>query len=135
MTDLIDKLRFMPSDIYDAARTMDLAADEIEHLREELAQMALMTDYYSQTEIDAYIAERNAALLGSLDNFAAFCAKRGAFHRPEIREISYHQLRTGCTGLPMDARISSKRWLLEHNMKSWDDGNVPTSGDALNERP
>jgi hypothetical protein len=75
----------------------------------------------------SYVEERNFALVQDLDRFIDWAMKYTEGPPPPRRiiEISYHQLRTACIGLPMEARSISKKWLLDHGYRSWDDGDVP----------
>jgi hypothetical protein len=75
-------------------------------------------------QIKEYVKARNEALQGSLKDFTEFTRSVGWAH-PCVIEISYHQLRTACVTLPMELRSKSKKWLLDRDMKSWDDGDVP----------
>jgi hypothetical protein len=80
------------------------------------------------TTAKAYVRERNAALLGSIDEFEQWCHRRHSSRKVPVRpilEISYHQMRTAAVTLPMEARQISKRWLLERQLMPWDDGDIP----------
>jgi len=80
----------------------------------------------SNAKARAYVEERNAALLGSLEAFATWAReKSGMSPEPHVIEISYHQLRTAARSLPMEARSLSKHWLLQNDLRPWDDGDVP----------
>jgi hypothetical protein len=76
---------------------------------------------------EQYVAERNRALMGTLADFGLWVSlyTKGLPSSKLAVEISYHQLRTACVDLPMDARIQSKLWLVSRKYKSWDDGDVP----------
>lgn len=74
------------------------------------------------------IQERDAALL-SLDEarIRAYFRKYNGVPMPRDPEIfwrSVHKARTALRSLPMEARSISKRWLIAHNSKSSDDGEV-----------
>lgn len=71
--------------------------------------------------------ELNEALSADLATFIAWCKATTRKVPPDhIIEITYHQLRSCSLRQPMPVRSASKRWLLDHNYHSWDDGDVPT---------
>jgi len=79
-------------------------------------------------EIEEYVKERDSMFLKPLDEFIRWARGRAPF-RPtsdEVYEITYHKCRTAAKSLPMEERSASKRWLLENNYTSFDDGDVPT---------
>lgn len=79
-------------------------------------------------EIAAFVKERNEVLLaGDVDRLIAFHSKHNpgaVFSSREVAEIAMHKARTACTGLPMEARLESKRWLRERSYGSFDDGDL-----------
>lgn len=83
-----------------------------------------------EAEIKQFVADRDAAFL-SMDKatLLAFSNKWGAdLHNAPNEETFWaaiHMARTGAKSLPMDARITSKRWLTERNLRSIDDGDIP----------
>lgn len=84
----------------------------------------------------AFVAERNEMLLsGDVDRLMAFHAKHNPGLPPMtnriVAEITLHKSRTAAKGLPMEARLQSKRWLTERGYKSWDDGDLNAGRAAL----
>lgn len=80
------------------------------------------------SEIAAFVKERNEVLLtGDVDRVLAFHAKHNLnvrFSSRKVAEIAMHKARTACVGLPMEARLESRRWLRDRNYGSLDDGNL-----------
>jgi hypothetical protein len=76
-------------------------------------------------EIKAFVKERDEMLLANdVERCHAFHAK----HNPSqpkmpdhICQIAIHKARTAAKSLPKEARLESKRWLLERNYTSLDD--------------
>jgi len=76
-------------------------------------------------EIKTFVKERDEMLLANdIERCHAFYAK----HSPsqpkmpdDVCQIAIHKARTGAKSLPKEARLESKRWLLERNYTSLDD--------------
>lgn len=79
-------------------------------------------------EIEAFVKERNEVLLsGNVDRVMSFHLKYNPdipFPNREVAEIAMHKGRTAALGLPIEARLESKRWLSERGYSSMDDGNL-----------
>lgn len=80
-------------------------------------------------DLATFLAEREQALL-SLDEptIRAYLQKYNGNAGPENPEVFWrgvHKARTALKSLPMEARSESKRWLLAHQSKPADDGEVP----------
>lgn len=79
-------------------------------------------------DMKQFLADRKAALL-SLDKKII----QQYMHKYDVRIptventfwIAVHAARTGAKDLPMEARIFSKRWLIERGYRSMDDGDIP----------
>ena len=83
----------------------------------------------SEQDFEQFKRERDAALL-SLDRhqIAAYCRKYRVT-MPTNEEVFWraiHKARTANTALPMEARTTSKRWLIARGSEPLDDGDVPT---------
>jgi hypothetical protein len=88
--------------------------------------MATETMKQQDPRNEVYIAERNAALQGSLADFKVWADRWGVkTDYADVPEIVYHKLRTAVPSLPMEMRSASKRWLIERNLLPMDDGDVP----------
>lgn len=78
-------------------------------------------------EIEAFNTERNAVLL-SMDERKI----RGFYRKYQLKQPDHpiafwgavHKARTGIASLPDYERRNSKRWLEQHGMTSYDDGNL-----------
>lgn len=80
-------------------------------------------------DIEEFLKERDAVLLsGDVDACVAFLLKHNPRLKPpssrEVAELMMHKAITGSTGLPMEYRVKSYRWLMAHGSSSLDDGDV-----------
>lgn len=71
-------------------------------------------------ELEAWKAERDKAISGTLEEFTAYSIKMGQIASdPYVYEIMYHKCRSAITSLPTEMRQASHSWLLDHGYSSW----------------
>ena len=71
-------------------------------------------------EFKQWKTERDVAFAGSLEEFTAYAVKMGQIPSdPAIYEVMYHKCRTAAVSLPMDIRLKSNQWLLDHGYTSF----------------
>ncbi|MCA1452817.1 hypothetical protein I6F35_06230 [Bradyrhizobium sp. BRP22] len=79
----------------------------------------------TEDDIEAYNAERNAAVIAGVDALIAFMAKRGMQPSSrEVAEIILHRVRTAIKSLPIEMRRASRQWLIQRRYRPWDDGDL-----------
>lgn len=70
--------------------------------------------------IPEYNAERDAAVLASLDEFIAFSIKYDVrFSTRESAEIAQHKMRSAIVTLPKEVKLASIEWLVSRGYTSW----------------
>lgn len=73
----------------------------------------------SDAEIKEFVAERDKAASGSLEQFGVYAARRGMVMTLEMLEIAYHKLRSASMNLDVELRLGSDKWLKDRNYTSW----------------
>ncbi len=81
-----------------------------------------------ELSIDQFKKDRNEAML-SMDEkkIRAYMKKYGNQANQPLGDIfwaSVHKARTAIPSIPLEERIKSKKWLIERNLSSLDDGEL-----------
>jgi hypothetical protein len=83
------------------------------------------------SDVKAYLKYRDEVLLsGDVERVIKLLKESyGAAPTHAAAERAMHQAITAALSLPMEHRIKSKKWLSDRGLDSWDDGDIPTTGD------
>lgn len=70
-------------------------------------------------ESEAWKAERDKAVSGTLEEFIAYSIKMGQIASDtKVYEIMYHKCRSAIATLPTEMRQASHNWLFDHGYSS-----------------